>query len=59
MEMKTAHVFLLTLILVISAMTFSCGSNESVLSSEESETTLHDDETPVRYDNEGNESGGK
>ncbi len=57
--MKTAHVFLLTLILVISAMTFSCGSNESVLSSEESETTLHDDETPVRYDNEGNESGGK
>jgi hypothetical protein len=59
MEMKTAHVFFLTFILAISAMTFSCGSNESVLSSEESETTLHDDETPVRYDNDGTESGGK
>lgn len=58
--MKTAHVFLLTLIMVISAMTFSCGSNESVLSSEEVTTVTDSDQNDfTRFENEESEPGGK
>lgn len=58
--MKTAHVFLLTLLLAISAMTFSCGSNESVLSSEETATASDSDQNDfTRFENEESEPGGK